>query len=126
MTFQQLQQEQQQAIAAKEPFNAELQAAKDKYAKDIAPIESGFLAKLEEYYDSTLLDSTGKTISVNDVVTDGKSSYKVTSRSLQALFGTLINNPRICCHMFKGDRLMKKEYDFGPKCCTEMTIQKQS
>lgn len=99
-----------------------LNDAHDTYKKAVAPIKDEFYAKMEAYYDAVLVDSNGHTIRVGQDVTDGKDRYKVEGRSLQFIFGRLINNPRISCHKYMKDRMGKKEFDFSVSSCKELTI----
>lgn len=74
--------------------------------------EKPLVALMEEYFDATLVDWYEKPIRVNDVITNGKKSYRVVQRLMDTYKGEFRFNPRVVCEQIFVRE--KKRYTFAP------------
>lgn len=91
-----------------------INAIKDQYAPLEKSIQERADTAFEKYFDTVLVDAEGNTIKQNDFLFDGKSYYKVIDRSMQNIFGHLIENPGIeALKLDKGFTPGKKKHRFS-------------
>jgi hypothetical protein len=88
----------------KEAFEVVKTAYQQKKVEIFAPLE----AAIEKYYDETLLDAEGNTVSVGREFILGKKAkhqrrYRVTARSMQVLLGQMMFNPAAHCQALNDD-----------------------
>src|SRR5665647_217446 len=77
------------------PTVEEYEKASAKYNEHRAIFEKEYLVILNSYFDQILTDKNGNTVKVGDTITRGKRQYRVVDRSLQIVFGEILNNPRV-------------------------------
>ena len=77
------------------PAREEYEKALATFNEQHARFEKEFLVILNYYFDQILTDKNGDTVKVGDTITRGKFQYKVVDRSLQIVFGEILNNPRV-------------------------------
>ncbi|HZK69850.1 MAG TPA: hypothetical protein VFC36_09710 [Paludibacter sp.] len=77
------------------PAVEEYEKASAKYNEHRAKFDKEYLVILNYYFDQILTDKNGDTVKVGDTISRGKRQYRVVDRSLQIVFGEILNNPRV-------------------------------
>lgn len=94
----------------------------DKYKE----IECEFSEQMERYFDQVLLDKNGNNVKIGHILEKRKGLwYKVTGRSMQIVFGQIMNNPRVWIKKVNSDGTDKdnaREIDICKSDLTEYTI----
>jgi len=95
MTIERLKELRSEMIKDLNPEREIFEKARQKWDNYCSIFEKKFLIQLNLYFDQILTDKNGETVRIGDVLRCGKLLYKVVDRSLQIIFGEILNNPRV-------------------------------
>lgn len=78
-----------------EPARKELELAKQKFKDECKKLEAPLNKKMNEFYDTFLLDSKGNPVRIGDLITKKGNCFQVVDRGCQFVLGTILNNPQV-------------------------------
>lgn len=106
--------------AAYKEYKARTDAAEQKYDEIKRDVERPLVKLIEQYYDETLRDKSDKPIRPNDVIANGKKSYRVIGRYMHTKDGKFQFNPRVKCEILFTKQ--KQQFEFFPWELTKFSI----
>jgi len=101
-------------------YKARTDRAEEEYNEIKRDVERPLVKLIEQYYDETLRDKTDMPIRLNDVIANGKKSYRVLARYMHTKEGKFKFNPRVKCEILFTKE--NKQFEFFPWELTKFSI----
>lgn len=90
-----------------QPLKEAFSIVEKKYREDIDQLNNTLLKKLDEYYDTILLDKNSTPVKIGNIIQKADKKYKVVDRCMQFVFSDFMFNSRVLVKKLQPDNSVK-------------------